>query len=86
MNEKYPWLEPDAERRKMSNKEILDKCINLDQSCLRDLEKKQFMDMLYKHKDTFSLRDGIGTCLNIEEIDITDKFVSDVDACMFWEA
>ena len=32
------------------------------------------MDMLYKYKDTFSLRDEIGTCLNIEvEIVITDK-------------
>ena len=32
------------------------------------------MNMLYKHKDTFSLRDQIGTCPNIEvEIDVTDK-------------
>ena len=30
------------------------------------------MHMLYKHKNTFSLRDGIGTCPNIEvEIDVT---------------
>ena len=32
------------------------------------------MDMLYKYKEVFSLRDEIGTCSNIEvEIDITDK-------------
>ena len=32
------------------------------------------MDMLYKYKEAFSLRDEIGTCPNIEvEIDITDK-------------
>ena len=32
------------------------------------------MDMLYKYKDAFSLRDEIGTCPNIEvEIDVTDK-------------
>ena len=32
------------------------------------------MDRLYKYKDTFSLRDEIGTCLNIEvEIDVLDK-------------
>ena len=32
------------------------------------------MDMLYKFKDTFSLRDDIGTCPNIEiEMDVTDK-------------
>ena len=32
------------------------------------------MDMLYKYKDIFSLRDETATCPNIEvEIDITDK-------------
>ena len=32
------------------------------------------MDMLYRYKDAFSLRDGIGTCLNIEvEIGVIDK-------------
>ena len=32
------------------------------------------MDMLFKYKEAFSLRDEIGTCLNIEvDIDDTDK-------------
>ena len=32
------------------------------------------MDMLFKYKEAFSLRDKIGTCLDIEvDIDITDK-------------
>ena len=32
------------------------------------------MDILYKCREAFSLRDEIGTCPNIEvEIDITDK-------------
>ena len=32
------------------------------------------MDMLYKYKDAFSLRDKIGTCLNIEVgIEVMDK-------------
>ena len=32
------------------------------------------MDMLYKYKEAFSLRDKIGTCPNIEVgIDVTDK-------------
>ena len=40
----------------------------------RDTEKKEVMDMLYKYKDTFSLRDEIGTCPNIEvEIDVSNK-------------
>ena len=58
----------------MSDKEMLDKYVNLDKSCLRDEEKKQVMDMLYKYKDAFPLRDEIGTCPKIEvEIDVTDK-------------
>ena len=32
------------------------------------------MDMLFKYKETFSLRDKIGTCPNIEvEIEVTEK-------------
>ena len=37
-------------------------------------EKKEVRELLYEYKDTFSLRDEIGTCPNIEvEIDVTDK-------------
>ena len=61
MKDKYPWLEQDDERRNMSGKEILDKYVDLEQSCLSDSEKKQVMDMLYKYKKTFILRDEIGT-------------------------
>ena len=58
----------------MMNKEILDKYTDLDQSCLSKEEKKEVMDMLYKYREAFSLRDEIGTCPNIEvEIDVTDK-------------
>ena len=72
--EKYPWLEANDERRHISDKEILDNYIDLDKSCLTDSEKKQVMDMLYKYKDAFSLKDEIGTHPNIEvEIDITGK-------------
>ena len=50
---------------------MLDKYVNLDKSCLTDEEKKQVMNMLYQYKNTFSLRDEIGTCPNIEvEIDL----------------
>ena len=38
-------------------------------------EKKEVMDILYKYKEAFSLRDEIGTCPNIEVgIDVMDKF------------
>ena len=41
MQEKYPWLEPDDERRNMSDREILHMYVNLDKSCLTDVEKKK---------------------------------------------
>ena len=34
--EKYPWLDKNDERKYMMDKEILDKYINLDNSCLMD--------------------------------------------------
>ena len=58
----------------MTDREILEKCIDLEKLCLTDKEKKEVMDMLYKYKGAFNLRDGIGTCPNIEvEINVTDK-------------
>ena len=72
--ERYPWLEEDDERKYMTDKEILDKYINLKDSCLNKQERKQVMEMLYEYKDVFSLRDEIGTCPNIEvNIEVTDN-------------
>ena len=74
MQQKYLWLDSNDERKYMLDKEILDKYINVDKSCLTDEEKTQVKNMLYKYKDTFSLRDEIGACPNMEvEIDVTDK-------------
>ena len=71
---KYPWLEETDERKYMMDREILDRYINLDNSCLTKLEKTQVRDLLYKYKDAFSLRDEIGLCPNNKiEIDVTDK-------------
>ena len=62
------------DRKYMTNRKILEKYINLDNTCVMEEETKEIMDMLYKYKDTFSLRDKIGTCPNIEVgIDVTDK-------------
>ena len=58
----------------MTDGEILEKYINLDNTCLTEKENKEVMDMLYRYKEEFSLRDEIGTCPNIEVgIDVTDK-------------
>ena len=47
--------------RNISDREILDKYVESEKSCLSDLEKKWVMDILYIYKDTFSLGDEIGT-------------------------
>ena len=58
----------------MTDRKILDKHVDLDKSCLTRGEKEEVKELLYKYKDAFSLRDEIGTCLNIEvEIDVMDK-------------
>ena len=58
----------------MTDREILEKYINLNNSCLDKEEKTKVMDMLYKYREASSLRDEIGTCPNTEvEIDVTDK-------------
>ena len=58
----------------MTDREILEKCIDVERSCLIDKEKKEGMNMLHKYKEAFSLRDEIGICPNIEvEINVTDK-------------
>ena len=58
----------------MTDREILEKYINLDNICLTEREKKEVMDMLYQYKGAISLRDEIGTCTNMEEgVDVTDK-------------
>ena len=59
--DKYPWLDPDDHRRHMTDREILEKYIYLNNSCLGKEEKIKVMDMLYKYKETFSLRDEIGS-------------------------
>ena len=72
--EKDAWLGVSDERKHMTDREILEKYINLDTTCLTEEEKREVMDMLYRYKETFSLRDEIGTCLNIEVgIDVMDK-------------
>ena len=58
----------------MTDREILDKYVNLDNSCLTKIDKTQVRGLLYTYKDAFGLRDDIGLCPNIKiEINITDK-------------
>ena len=73
-SERYPWLDDSDEKMYMSDREILEKYLDLENSCLTKWEKKQVRNLIYEYKDAFSLRDEIGTCPNIEvEIDVMDK-------------
>ena len=56
MKKNYPWSEQDNEKRNILDREILDKYVDTENSCLSYSEKKQVMHMLYKYKDAFSLR------------------------------
>ena len=72
--DKYSWLSPDDERRNMTHREILEKYIDLGTSYLNKEERLKVMDMLYKYKEAFSLRDKIGTCPNLKvDIEVTDR-------------
>ena len=72
--DKYPWLDLEDESRNMTDREMLEKYVDLKNSCLNKEEKVKVMDMLFKYKEAFSFRDEIGTCPNTEvEIEVTDK-------------
>ena len=45
---KFLWLDDTDKRKYMTDKEILDKYVNLDNSCLTKAEKEQVRDLLYQ--------------------------------------
>ena len=72
--DKYPWLDDNDKRKHMIDKEILNKYIDLEGSCLTKWEKHKLRSLIYDYKDTFSLRDEIGMCPNIKvEINVMDS-------------
>ena len=52
---KFPWLDDKDERKYMMDREILDKHINLDNSCLTKAEKKEVKELIYQYKDPFNI-------------------------------
>ena len=56
--EKYPWLDDSDKRKHMTHREILEKYIDLDNTCLTEREKKEVGDMLYQYKEAFNVRLG----------------------------
>ena len=70
----YPWLDKDDPRRNMTDRECIEKFIDLSDSDITEKEKKIFYKLLYKYKEAFSLRDEIGLCKNMEvELELKDE-------------
>ena len=47
---KYPWLDDSDKRKYMTDGEILEKYISLDNSCLTESEKVQIRGMIYRYR------------------------------------
>ena len=72
--DKYPWLDDSNKRKHMTDREILEKYIDLDGSCLTNWEKQKWKSHIYDYKNALGLRDKIGMHPNIKvEIDVTDN-------------
>ena len=72
--DKYPWLDDSDERKHMTDREILDKNIDLEGSYLTKREEQKLKGLIYDYKDAFSLGDEIGMCPNIRvKIDVMDN-------------
>ena len=70
----YHWLDKEDPRRSMTDKEIISKYINLEESYLTEKEKKHLRRIILKYRPAFSLRDEIGLCPHMEvELELTDK-------------
>ena len=55
--DKYLWLDTEDERKDMTDRKILEKYIDVKNLCLDKEEKVRVMNMLYKYKEAFSLRE-----------------------------
>ena len=61
-DDKYPWLDEDDPRRKMTDGEILRLKVPLDKSVLTAAEKEMLIKLMLDNTQAFSLRDEICTC------------------------
>ena len=44
------------ERKYMTDREILEKYIDINKTCLQEEKKEEIMDILYKYKEAFSFK------------------------------
>ena len=73
-NDPCPWLDKQNPRRIMADRECLEEYIDLSDSDITEIEKKNLYKLLYKYKKAFSLRDEIGLCQSMEvELELKDE-------------
>ena len=73
-NDPYPWLDEKDLRRNMTDGECLREYIDLSDSDITEIEKRNLYKVLYKYKKAFSLRDEIGLCQSMEvELELKDE-------------
>ena len=73
-NDPYPWLDKEDPRRNMTDGECLRKYIDLSDSDITEIEKRNLYKILHKYKEAFSLRDEIGLCQSMEvELELKDE-------------
>ena len=68
----YPWLDKEDPRRKMTDRECLEKFIDLSDSDITVTEKRNLYKLLHNYKEAFSLRDEIGFCQSME-VELKDE-------------
>ena len=61
-NDPYPWLDK-QDPRIMTDRECLEEYIDLSDSDITEIEKRNLYKLLYKYRKAFSLRDEIGLCM-----------------------
>ena len=73
-NDPYSWLDKEDPRRIMTDRECLEEYIDLSDSDITEIEKKNLYKLLCKYKKAFSLRDEIGLCKSMEvELELKDE-------------
>ena len=67
-DDKYPWLDKDDPRRNMTDREIIEKFVDLSKSELTEKEKKELYDLLVKHREALKKRKRLMLIVKCEKV------------------
>ena len=71
-SEKFPFLDKDDPRLKMTDREIIDRDITFHKSPLDPDQQQRVKDLLFKYKDALSLHSEVGSTNLTIHLDLTD--------------